>query len=64
MLAHTSEQLRESQERVRGGEATLEQTQRRLSKMEAAFKATSEEVLKVSRSLSYTFIHMYLLLAL
>ena len=47
VLGHTSELLRASQERVRGGESSLEQTQRRLSKMEAAFKATSQEVLKV-----------------
>ena len=47
MLGQTSELLRASQERVRGGESSLEQTQRRLAKMETAFKATSQEVLKV-----------------
>ena len=51
VLGQTSELLRASQERVRGGESSLEQTQRRLSKMEAAFKATSQEVLKVQCNL-------------
>ena len=53
VLGQTSELLRASQERVRGGESSLEQTQRRLSKMEAAFKATSQEVLKVQCKLMY-----------
>ena len=47
VLGHTTDQLRDSQERVRGGEVGLEQTQRRLSKVETAFKTTSQEVLKV-----------------
>lgn len=47
VLAHTSELLRDSQERVHGSETTLEQTQRRLSKMDTAFKTASQEVMKV-----------------
>ena len=51
VLAHTSEQLRQSQERTRASEGMLEQTQRRVSKLETAFKTASQEVLKVSTSL-------------
>ena len=48
MLGHTSELLQECQEKVRSNEAMLEQSQRKVTKLDTAFKTASQEVLKVS----------------
>ena len=66
VLAHSSELLRDCQERARGSDAALELSQRRANKLDTAFKTASQEVLKVCHGHSgphyapcyYTCIHV------
>ena len=47
MIGRTAELLEAAQEQKRNYEASLGQRQRQISKLDTAFKAASEEVLKV-----------------
>lgn len=47
VIARTSELLEAAQEQKRSYETSLSQRQRQITKLDTAFKAASEEVLKV-----------------
>ena len=49
VISRTSELLESSSEQRKSCEATLEQRQRQITKLDTAFKSASQEVMKVSR---------------